>query len=271
MNKKQVSDFQKNVWEHYQVLGRDLPWRHPEADGTYDPYKILVSEIMLQQTQVSRVVEKYKQFLMQFPRIQNLAEASLADVLQIWNGLGYNRRAMFLRDAAGALAKQGQPWTLTQLLSCKGIGVNTAAAVLCYSYNEPRVFIETNIRTVYIHHFFPAAVKVPDTDIAETLNLTLDMARPREFYWALMDYGSYLKTQGNKSAQKSKIYSRQTKFDGSRRQVRGMVIRYVTARGSCSFSELKKIMPDERLTEVVEQLTQEGLLQNNQGKLTLGS
>lgn len=114
-----MTAFQKTVWDYYAKHGRDLPWRRPDSE---DPYKILVSEIMLQQTQVQRVIPKYHSFLERFPSVESLAEAPLATVLSEWSGLGYNRRGKYLHEAARVLVVKGAPWQLEDLVACKGIG-----------------------------------------------------------------------------------------------------------------------------------------------------
>ncbi len=254
--------FLETLWNFYAAHGRDLPWRHAEQDGRFDAYKIMVSEFMLQQTQAGRVIPKYQQFLQAFPVVSDLAAASLADVLRAWNGLGYNRRAKFIHESAKTISRQHDgkvPVDIDQLKLLPGIGHNTAAAILAYADNQAVAFIETNIRTVYIHHFFSEADGVTDAEILGYLNETLDHEHPREFYWALMDYGSHLKaTQGN-SARRSKSYSKQTTFAGSKRQVRGQVIRELLEKPQ-SIIHLQSAIPDERLSTVVDDLCSEGIV-----------
>lgn len=253
-----VYEFQETVWEYFQACGRQLPWREPEPDGSFDAYKILVSEIMLQQTQANRVVPKFQEFLQLFPTIQALASASLAQVLTAWSGLGYNRRAKYLHQTAQILSRVA-PWKYEDLLACPGIGTNTAAAILTYAQNQPVVFIETNIRTVFIHHFFTDETAVPDSAIQELVEKTLDREHPREWYWALMDYGTYLKSAVGNRSQASKTYAKQSTFQGSRRQIRGHVIRLL-ATGKHTQTELAALIPDQRLTTVLNNLLQEGLI-----------
>ena len=190
------SDFLQTLWDYYQTNGRhDLLWRESDVHGNFDPYRILVSEIMLQQTQVSRVTPKFNEFLINFPDVRSLAHATLADVLALWSGLGYNRRAKFLWQAAQYVTDQCNgvfPQTSAELQKLPGVGKNTAGAIMAYAFNLPVVFIETNIRTVYIHHFFADQGGVTDAAIYEVLEATVDQNNPREFYWALMDYGSHL-------------------------------------------------------------------------------
>ncbi|MEY2665491.1 MAG: hypothetical protein RLZZ480_596 [Candidatus Parcubacteria bacterium] len=220
--------FVKTVWSHYRASGRhDLPWRK-----TVDPYKILVSEIMLQQTQVARVIPKYKEFLKQFPTTKKLAEASLGDVLRLWQGLGYNRRAKFLKQAAEAVVAQHKgkwPKTLPELRALSGIGSYTAGAVMNFAYNNPVPLIETNVRTVYIHHFFHDKEGVTDEELLPIIERTLDTANSREWNWALMDYGSHLKETVGNLNKRSKHYTKQSTFKGSDRQIRGAILKILSA------------------------------------------
>ena len=262
MNEAERTEFLETVWQHYAVHGRhDLPWRRSEPDGAFDPYKILVSELMLQQTQVGRVIPKYTDFLVRFPTVRALATAELGEVLRAWQGLGYNRRAKYLWLAARQIAVEGWPNDLTEL---PGVGVNTAGAIRAYAFNEPAVFIETNIRTVYIYHFAHNQQDVPDTFIRDLLSQTLkfltdkEKEQPRDFYWALMDYGSFLKTQVRNLAQ-SKHYKRQSVFQGSRRQIRGLVIRELSNQPLTN-DNLRQLADDERLPGVLEDLLKEELI-----------
>jgi len=260
--------FLETLWKQYAALGRDdLPWRQSEQDGSFDPYKVMVSELMLQQTQVGRVVLKYEAFLGRFPDAKTLAAVELGAVLTQWQGLGYNRRAKFLWQAARSIAETGFPQNIPELVALPGIGKNTAGAILAYVFNQPVVFIETNIRTVYLHHFFADAAEVPDAAIEAILAETLDREQPREFYWALMDYGSWLKTQVRNNSQ-SKHYAKQSKFEGSRRQVRGKIIKLLAEKPRTK-SELRQEIDDERITVVLGELTTEGLISSKGQNYTL--
>lgn len=264
-----IREFQERVWEYYRQHGRALPWREPEADGSFDAYKVLVSEIMLQQTQANRVIPKYSEFLEKFPTVRKLADAALADVLRAWSGLGYNRRAKYLHEAAKALAGNPQPWSLTDLTACKGIGHNTAAAVVAYAYDEPVVFVETNIRTVFIHHFFTDKDGVHDKEILPLVEGALDCENPREFYWALMDYGTHLKATVGNASRASKHYARQSEFHGSARQLRGHVLRLLGER-HLTREELAERLVDDRTDAVIDGLVREGLVSKHGAKLSLG-
>lgn len=183
-------EFQEVVWNYWREHGRQgLPWREePSA------YNVVVSELMLQQTQVERVVPKFLEFTEQFPDFSALASAPLSDVLIAWQGLGYNRRAKYLHELAKAVVRlDGLPETLEELVKLPGIGKNTAGAILAYAFDQPVVYIETNIRTVYLHHFFADRFDVDDKELLPFIARTLDHSEPRAWYSALMDYGTFLK------------------------------------------------------------------------------
>jgi A/G-specific adenine glycosylase len=271
---RDISAFQQTVWQYYKENGRhDLPWRQSEPDGTHDPYKIVVSELMLQQTQVPRVVPKFNIFIRAFPSFDALATAPLSEVLQVWSGLGYNRRAKFLRQTAQIVVGQygGRlPGNRPDLVALAGIGFHTAGAILAYAYNEPVVFIETNIRTVFIHHFFAGQEKVADAELLPLIGQTLPEGKAREWYWALMDYGTYLKQSVGNVSRISAGYTKQSAFQGSRRQVRGRVLR-VLGGGQQNLVGLRKTIEDDRLADVLEDLIKEGFIEKLGGRYRLSS
>jgi A/G-specific adenine glycosylase len=256
ISEKQIADFRTAVWDYYQVHSRPMPWRQ-----TPTPYFVVVSEIMLQQTQVPRVLVKFAEFTKHFPDFETLASAPLADVLAVWSGLGYNRRAKFLWEAAKVVAARGSlPQTRDELVGLPGIGPNTAGAILAYVYNQPVLFVETNIRTVVIHHFFADHDdKVKDPDILAVLSRALPGDNPREWYWAIMDYGTHLKATKGGQLHRVHGYKKQSKFEGSRRQIRGKVLRLLL-EGSHTTGELAAIIPDQRLDEVLDALQKEHLI-----------
>jgi len=260
----QQKQFLETLWNYYAEFGRfELPWRICEPDGRFDPYKIMVSELMLQQTQVGRVIPKYQEFLAEFPTVHNLAQAELGDVLRAWQGLGYNRRAKYLWQAAQIVDNLKHfPETVPELVKLPGVGVNTAGAIVAYAYNSPVVFIETNVRTVYIHHFFADRMGVADKEIIDLAAQTLNHEHPREFYWALMDYGSHLKTTIGNANKASKHYVKQSRFVGSRRQVRGQIIKLLGSVPQ-TLPVLQQVIQDERLPEVLSELVSEGLVRQN--------
>ena len=234
MNKKE-KEFVETVWEFYRRHGRrSLPWRL-----TKNPYRVLISEVMLQQTQVDRVIPKYKAFIKKFPTAASLAQASLGDVLREWQGLGYNRRAKMLHECARVVYQNRRgltptiPRTYDELVRLPGIGPYTAGAVMAFAYNEAIPIIETNIRTTFMHHFFHDVADISDKEILRLTAVFLEGKKqkenPREWYWALMDYGAYLKkTVGNQNS-RSKHYTKQSAFKNSDRQIRGAILRMLTA------------------------------------------
>lgn len=266
----QLAAFTSQVDQYYNQHGRNLPWRQAENDGHFDAYKILVSEIMLQQTQVSRVIPKFEKFIALFPTVEVLAEAPLAAVIKAWSGLGYNRRAKFLWEAAQKLASQPEPWNYEQLVALKGIGSNTAAAVLVYSYNYALVFIETNIRTVYIYHFFVDREAVSDSELLPIIHATLDQKNPRGWFWALMDYGSFVKSTVGNLSRRSNMYAKQSPFQGSVRQLRGEILRHLSRKPHTSVA-LQSLIHDERLNLVLATLVREELVKQKRSLFCLPS
>lgn len=258
-----ISNFQATVLLHYDQQGRhELPWRQAEDNGSFDPYKILVSELMLQQTQVPRVIPKFLLFTQAFPSFESLAMAPLSDVLKMWSGLGYNRRAKFLLQTAQLVKGQydgNLPTTHTELITLPGIGVNTAGAIRAYAFNLPVVFVETNIRTVFIYHFFPDREKVSDAELLPIIEASIPGDMARQWYWALMDYGTHLKQTVGNASKVSSAYTKQTKFEGSKRQVRGKVLRALAMDG-CTKKQLAALIVDERLDAVLTELIDEGFI-----------
>ncbi len=269
----QVAELRTTLWKFYDANARhDLPWRQPNADGRFDPYKVFVSELMLQQTQVPRVVPKFNEFITTFPTFEDLAAALLADVLRAWSGLGYNRRAKFLWQTAQKVVQDfgGElPQTREALVQLPGIGPNTAGAILAYAFNQPAVFIETNIRSVFIHHFFADEAAVADKQIIALLEELLQgEPEPRTLYWALMDYGTFLKQTAGNAARRSMTYAKQSTFVGSRRQVRGQVLRALHGKPK-SLAMLKQEIKDERLESVLEDLVNEAMVAEDHGQYRL--
>lgn len=276
------AQFPQMIRKWYHKEGRtNLPWRIPaltlRKDGTVDPYKILVSEIMLQQTQVDRVIPKYSAFIRKFPSLHVLAKAPLSEVLREWQGLGYNRRGKLLWECAKVVVTEHKgklPRTQSELMALPGIGPYIAGAVAAFAYNQPVVFIETNIRTVYTHHFFPHKEKVTDGELAPVIERTLDRKHPREWYSALMDYGSYLKRSGVRINARNPLYKKQPKFAGSNRQIRGAILRSLSKGKSISsieFLENLGIFDHERIALQLSNLEKEGLITAKQGKWMLPS
>src|SRR3989338_8572763 len=256
---KEIRAFRKTIYKHYAAHGRhDLLWRQ-----TGDPYKILVSEIMLQQTYVARVLPKYILFIKKFPDIHALARASFHDVLSLWIGLGYNRRAKYLHTLARVVAREHGgilPNDSESLQKLPGIGRATACALRAFAFNASVVFIETNIRSVFIHYLknnctqnsekhntvpricakTDENMKVSDKEIFSLIEQTLDRENPREWYWALMDFGAWLKAEHGNPNKKSVHYKKQTPFHGSQREIRGKIIKTLAQNKNMSESALVK-------------------------------
>ncbi len=257
---KQEQQFIKTVKDHYRRHGRrSFPWRQ-----TRDPYRILVSEMMLQQTQADRVLKKYEAFLEKFPTVEALAAASLGAVLREWQGLGYNRRTKMLHDCAQTVVHTygGKfPREHTLLMKLPGIGPYTAGAVMAFAFNKSIPIIETNIRSAYLHHFFNNDTDVSDTELMVLIERTLDTKHPREWYAALMDYGSYIKkTFGNPNS-KSKHYIKQTSFKGSDREIRGAIIRTLSLEPASRDQLLSAVAcMDVRFDAQIERLLSEGMI-----------
>jgi A/G-specific adenine glycosylase len=253
-----LSAFRSLVLDHYEHEGRDLPWRRE-----LDPYGVLVSEVMLQQTQVERVAGRWERFLDRFPTFEALDAAPLSEVLGEWQGLGYNRRAANLkRIAEVVVADHGGelPSDPAVLRSLPGLGPATAASVSVFAYATHAAFIETNIRAVYLHLFFSDRDDVTDREIVPVAEAALpDDART--WHWALMDYGAMLKRTLPNPSRRSAHHTRQSRFEGSRRQLRGRVLRALLAAPGITLDELgEAVGGDERLPGVVEALEREGLV-----------
>jgi A/G-specific adenine glycosylase len=259
----EINQFQEIVWEHYHAHQRkNLPWRQNIDDINFD-YRVLVSEMMLQQTQVNRVIDKFNQWMELFPTISSLANASFDEVLSAWSGLGYNRRARYLQETAIILLNEFDghvPREVSRLVELPGIGQATAAAIIVYAFNLPLVFIETNIRTVFIHHFFPDTTQVSDAQLVSLIDQSMDKENPREWYWAIMDYGSFLKQSVGNISKNSKHYKKQSKFEGSARQLRGSILKLLLIKERTLRDLQENTFFDERLEAILATLERERLI-----------
>jgi A/G-specific adenine glycosylase len=315
-----MDNFKQTVWDYYRKNRREMPWRaesltadrYPptaavsgkRSADSVSPYHVVVSEIMLQQTQVGRVMEKFPGFVERFPSFGALAAAPTADVLVAWQGLGYNRRALNLQRLAQAVGRDygGKlPSDPAELVKLPGVGPGTAGSIAAFAFNKPVVFIETNIRRVFIHHFFdeverrsvgqsPGAQvlnirsaplplqddvrdKVNDKELLPLVEAALDRENPREWYYALMDYGAYLAGTVPNPNRRSQHYAKQSKFEGSSRQIRGAVLRALAA-GPLDEARLMEQLPDpsdERVKQVMENLRAEGFIEHRNGQYCLVS
>lgn len=268
-------------------LYRDLPWRR-----TYDPYSIWISEVMLQQTQVSRVDGRWQRWLERFPTVDALASAAPSDVLEEWQGLGYNRRALSVHRAAQAISEAGGvfPQDLKELVKLPGIGPATAAGIRAFAFNLHGVYLETNVRTVFLHELYPQAEGVPDSELVPLVELTCPASiagaadaaatelTPRSWYYALLDYGAYLKKTIPNPSRRSKSHVKQSRFEGSHRQKRAELLRVLLAHkdeGGAEFETLHQELCqievsagretlDEQVTlGLLEELAKEGFCQKN--------
>ena len=249
-----LAEFRSVVYSAYEKAGRSFPWREnvpsnvPSNETCVSweyAWGILVSELMLQQTQTERVVSYWKRWMEKWPSPARLNEASLEEVLREWSGLGYNRRARYLKECAGIIVRDfgGKvPDSPEVLVKLPGIGRYTAGAIVCFAYNYPSVFIETNIRAAALCFFFPGKEEITDTEIMPVLEAALDRENPRKWYWALMDYGAALKKLGVNPNRRSAHYSRQSAFEGSFRQIRGSLVRALVSRGPSTAEELRRGM-----------------------------
>jgi len=264
-----IRSFRRKLYRHYRDHGRALPWR-----TTRNPYHILVSEVMLQQTQVDRVVQKYNEFISCFPDFKSLAEAPLRSILQVWQGMGYNRRALYLKKIAEEVVetfKGRLPKTVAELMGLPGIGRNTACSIIAFTFNKPAVFIETNIRSVFIHFFFSDREEVHDREILPLVEKALDAENPRQWYSALMDYGAMLKKAHPNPSRKSAHHQKQSKFEGSNRQVRGMIIKILTDSPMITEAMLLQRLPAlvHQVRDNLLHLHKEGLVKKNGRKLSI--
>lgn len=255
-------------------LYRDFPWRH-----THDPYEILVSEVMLQQTQAGRVVPYYERWLDEFPMLDALAAAPLEPVLRAWQGLGYNRRALALKRTAEHLAEKtgSAPATLpddeSALLALPGVGPATAAGVLAFAFGRHAAYLETNVRTVFLHELFSDADGVADREIAPLVAQAAEVAAAmgvtsREWNYALLDYGTHLKRTMPNPSRRSAHHVRQSRFEGSRRQLRARLLRAVMSDPGADATryaaglEVDTVLAEELLGE----LAAEGFLASEDGR-----
>lgn len=252
LSEEKIRRFQKKVFSFYKKNRRDLPWRH-----TTDPYKILLSEFMLQQTQVNRVAVYYGKWIDKWPTIDMLASASLVEVLEMWMGLGYNTRAVNLHRTARKIVADFNSDVLTAMKHIEqlpGIGQYTSQAVQIFSANDDLVTVDTNIRRILIAEFH-LPVTIPDKDLWEIAWLCLPKGKSREWHNALMDYGAlYLTTQKTGIRPKTT----QSRFEGSDRQIRAKILRSLLKQG-LTIEDLEKEIKIEqtRLLPILEKMSAE--------------
>ena len=261
-----IRSFRQKVFTHYRTDGRDLPWR-----TTKDPYRILVSEVMLQQTQVERVIHKYWAFLVVFPDFSSLATAPLSELLRMWQGMGYNRRALSLRALACQVVSEhggALPTNRDVLMTLPGIGPYTAGAVMAFAFNKPVVFMDTNIRRVFINEFFQDSKNINDNELRPLVEQTLDRRNPRKWYNALMDYGAALKGMQGNPNKRSAHYARQSPFENSNRQMRGRILKEILNASPLTVAGIAEAtgMEWERLERNLDDLEKEGFIEKRGGR-----
>jgi A/G-specific adenine glycosylase len=226
---------------------------------------------MLQQTQVDRVAMKFDRFIQKLPDFAALAAAPLREVLALWQGLGYNRRALNLKRAAEAVMLEHNgslPSSPDALVTLPGIGKATAASIAAFAFEQPVVFLETNIRTVLIHHFFNGRASVADAELLPLAAALLDRRNPRKWYSALMDYGTSLKKLHGNASRRSAHYSTQSSFKGSRRQKRGRILKLLVERNSLKADQIaEELSIDQSLCEgILDELVREGIISKERGR-----
>jgi A/G-specific adenine glycosylase len=256
-SQEEVEAFQRKIMDWWAENARDLPWRKDPS-----PYNVLVSEIMLQQTQVSRVIPKYNEFLETFPTVESLTEAETKQLLQVWSGLGYNRRALWLKEAAKQIVERGDfPQSVNELRELKGIGPYTSRSILIFAFNSDLVAVDTNIRRVLIAMDF-ADENMAERDLQDIADRLLLKGRSRDWHNALMDYGSVVLTS---SATGISPTSKQSCFNGSLRQIRGEVIRILIQSEEASIGNLRsRLNCDIELSElerIIDGLVSDGLVE----------
>jgi A/G-specific adenine glycosylase len=297
----EIAEFREIVLSHYRQAGRKFPWRFA------DPWGVMVSEFMLQQTRTERVIPYWENWMKLWSQPKALADASMEAALRAWSGLGYNRRCRYLKDSAAIIAGENNgrvPETPQALLLRPGVGPYMSAAIACFAYNFPAVFIETNIRSAVIHNFFPNRNDVRDSEIIPILEAALECSapqprpqvvepevrgsllapqprpqvegsplEPRTWHYALMDYGAFLKKTTTNPSRRSAHYTRQSPFSGSFRQARGKVIKALVSIGRCGAEELKRAsgLEEEKLYEVLEKLKKESFVAEDGGVYSISN
>jgi len=251
--------FRGIVLDFYRREGRSFPWRE-----TRDPWAILVSELMLQQTQTDRVLPKYLAWMEAYPDPASLAAAPLPEILARWSGLGYNRRALALARAAAAIQSRGSfPDEEDSLLELPGVGTYTARAVLAFAFDRPVALIETNVRSAFLHHFFAGEARVADAAIMPLTSAcaAAEAADPRRWNYALMDYGAALKRRLGNPNRRSAQYAKQSPFADSPRRIRGEILKALCS-GPRSKDELAAAIPfaRERVEAALLELEAEGFI-----------
>ncbi len=285
-----LDEFKQLVLSKGCELYRDLAWRN-----IADPYGVWISEVMLQQTQVVRVDGRWQRWLLRFPTVESLAEAPMADVLDEWQGMGYNRRALSLQKAAQQIVELGYfPDDVSELVKLPGIGPATAGGIVAFAHNKHALYLETNVRTVFLHELYPGVegvsdkILIPDVLQCCPPSASQDEPGPRAWYYALLDYGAYLKKTVPNPSRRSKTYTKQSKFEGSHRQKRAEVIRLLLDENALNSDgldayEIKEIISNielskqrepveiDEILKVLDELLSEGFIQVKTKKFVIKS
>lgn len=275
--------FQKHVWDWYTKNRRSLPWRPPRLSSSQTwcrnhAYEIFISEIMLQQTQVDRVIPFFEKFITELPDWEALATCPQPKLLKLWKGLGYNRRALNTKRAAQYILAHHDgilPKDLKELQKIPNVGVYTSAALMNFVHRTPTPLIETNVRTVFFHHFYPNQENISDEKIMKKVSATLHTENPREWMYALMDYGSHLRSEGVRITSKSKHYTKQKSFKGSKREIRGKILEILLDEPVLSPEILEQKITDEikdnenNPMHIIEDMIEEGFLEKKRGMVMI--
>ena len=267
-----ISKFQKLILTWHKKNKRDMPWRN-----TKDPYKILVSEVMLQQTQVARVLPKYKEFLKEFPTLTSLAQASDKKLLHVWAGLGYWKRALSLKKTAQIILKEYHgkfPKKPELLKKLPGIGPYTAGAVACFAFLNKDAFLDTNIRRVYLYFFFSEKNNISDRNILTIAKKSVWKKNSREWHYALLDYGAVI-LKDKKINKQSKHYTKQSKFEGSLRFFRTKIIRFLLdqPKQTAAIKKIERLLKESKSpyasTKILSGLEKDGLIKKKRNSYSL--
>ncbi len=260
----EIELFREIVFDYYRKHGRSFAWRE-----TSDPYRILLSELMLQQTQTERAAPKYTAFVERWPDFKSLSEAPFSEILILWKGLGYNRRAMALKQIAVIVEQQYSgilPETYDELIKLPMVGPATASAVMAFAYHKSALYLETNIRRVLLYYFYQNSEKVRDQELYKMLDAVQvregEGLGPKNWYYALMDYGVFLKKMIKNPNRRSAHYTRQETFENSNRQVRGQILTVFTEKGRVSKRELYGYLnfPQKKIEACLSALQSEGFI-----------
>lgn len=271
-----IINFVQTVHERGLELYRAFAWR--EID---DPYAVLLSEIMLQQTQTARVERYFEDWMQRFPSIDALSAASTTDILSAWQGLGYNRRGLMLKKLADEVAETragALPETYEEMLKLPGVGPATAAGVMAFAHNMPSAYLETNVRTVVLHELMPEHDEVSDKIVTEIVKRASVCAGElgidaRAWNYALLDYGVWLKKNYPNPSRRSKHHTKQSKFEGSHRQKRAALLREILSQPGMNVSELEARLPwslDE-FEEALNDLLKEGFVEENDERFSVAN